>query len=129
MTDHWAIEYLGAPWVSGASGPESYDCWGLVRAVYRDRFGIKLPIVEVKEKIPSAVRHDWRETKTPEDGDGVIMSTGTSPHHVGLFVVTPDGNYVLHSVEGAGVVLQSMSALKIHSWNICGYYTRIGTQR
>ena len=42
---HWTADYLGKPWRNGADGPDAFDCYGLVRAVYRDRYGIEMPVV------------------------------------------------------------------------------------
>ena len=41
---HWTAEYLGKPWRNGAAGPDAFDCYGLVRAVYRDRYGVEYEI-------------------------------------------------------------------------------------
>ena len=39
MTDN----YVGKPFVDGARGPDAYDCWGLVAAIYLEEYGITLP--------------------------------------------------------------------------------------
>lgn len=35
-------DLLGLPFADGGRGPDSYDCWGIVREVYR-RYGVTLP--------------------------------------------------------------------------------------
>lgn len=38
---HWAVKYIGKPWING-----EYDCWGLVRDIYKNELQIELsPIV------------------------------------------------------------------------------------
>lgn len=38
---HWAVKYIGKPWING-----EYDCWGLVREIYKNELQIALsPIV------------------------------------------------------------------------------------
>lgn len=44
MTKNEFINHaIGKPWVNRATGPNSYDCWGLVIASFRDIDGIELP--------------------------------------------------------------------------------------
>ena len=131
---HWASAYLGKPWVNGACGPDAYDCHGLVRAVYRDCFGLVLPVVDVDALQALAVcramrDYDysaWKALSAPEiEFDVVEMSLASAPHHVGVFLEA-DGGGVLTSVEGAGVVFQSLASLKMHGWNIVSCYRRKG---
>ena len=135
MTAHWVMKYLGAPWKAGQSGPDAYDCWGLVRAVYSARYGIQLPIIDVdatsaidarRAMIRSENRTGWDPVDAPADGVVALMSHGKTPHHVGIVVALPGGMRLLHAVEGAGVVLQSIQDVLSHGWKIQGYYARHG---
>ena len=48
---HWAEKYIGKPWVNG-----EYDCWGLVRDVYKNELGVELsPIVTDATNITNAI--------------------------------------------------------------------------
>ena len=58
--------------------------------------------------------------------DVVEMSLASRPHHVGVYLEV-DGGRVLTSVEGAGVVAQSLGSLKLHGWNIVACYRRRST--
>lgn len=129
---HWAESYLGRPWASGAAGPDAYDCHGVVRAVYRDIFGVVLPVVDVDALQPLAVRRAmrdydysaWMPLAAPEsEFDVVEMSHGNRPHHVGVWLEV-DGGGVLTSVQGAGVIFQNMTSLRQHGWNIVACYRR-----
>lgn len=124
---HWTDAYFGKPWAFGATGPEGYDCYGLVRAVYRDILGIDLPVIAV-DHAPLAIRHairngqsGWSPTRNGgvQDFDVVMLSHGKHPHHVGLWG-GPDR--VLHSVEGAGVIRQELTGLRMNGWHILGFY-------
>lgn len=126
---HWVTDYLGKPWASGESGPDAYDCYGLVRAVYRDRFGIDMPLVSADAtKLLSCLHvaknyadyQKWEEVDAPQEGDVLLMGCARHPHHIGVMVE----DRILHSVEGAGVLLQPMDSVKAHGWNILKIYRR-----
>lgn len=130
--NHWAEAYLGKPWESGASGPQAYDCYGVVRAVYRDRLDIGLPVVTVDAQsarsVVRAVRDydhtDWEEIEVPgRDFDVCEMTLAHSPHHVGVYLAI-DGGGVLTALEGIGVVFQPLASLARHGWTITNSYRR-----
>lgn len=127
----WILSYLGKPWAPGGLGPDAYDCWGLVRAVYRERLGIELPVVDVESLSPLATRRalaqhpermHWRVLVEPEPYAVALMSYGSRPHHVGIWT----GEGVLHAVEGAGVLHQSLASLAVHRWRLLELYARDG---
>lgn len=125
----WIARYVGAPWRAGASGPHEYDCWGLVRAVYRERLGIELPAIEAdalsvrscaQAFSGAAERARWREIAAPRELCAVLLGRGTHAVHVGLWCE----GAVLHAVRGAGVVHQVPASLRAHGWRILGYFER-----
>ena len=130
---HWAEKYyIGRDWANGACGPDAFDCYGVVRAVYRYRAGVNLPVIDVDAFRPIAVRkamHDfdysgWELIDAPErELDIVEMSLASRPHHVGVYLET-DGGGVLTSTEGAGVIFQTLGSLKRNGWNIVACYRR-----
>lgn len=131
MSSAWVMDYLGKPWINGASGPDAFDCWGLVRHIYRERLDIDLPAVDVDAHRPLAVRHafaegakahGWEEVEAcPEaDFDVVLMGQAKHPHHVGLAVA----GGILHSVEGIGVIYQDTASLRRHGWRLLAAYRR-----
>lgn len=127
--DVFLYAHLGQPWQSGASGPDVFDCWGLVRAWYREVRGIDLPVVDVDALQPLAVRHafadgarSWKQVDAPADGDAVLMSKASQPSHVGVWM----NGAVLHCTEASGVVYQRPLSLRLVGWNVLGYYRRAG---
>lgn len=123
---HWANNLIGKPWVSGAQGPDAFDCWGLVRFCLRNHFGIEVP--ELVADVPAAARAaGWRSVdgRVPLNGDVVLMWDGVGQRHVGLVLVGALGvPSVLHAVEGVGVGLDPMRHLPalqyrdITSWRL-----------
>ena len=150
METHWAYGYIGKPWVLGTSGPDSYDCWGLVRAVLAEHFAINVPPIIVPE-VPAAEgetqsRHAsglavvraamehfqhhpelarWQQVDRPRHGDGVQMSAARNPWHVGLWLEA-DGGGVLHCLEGAGVIFTQPVALNVAGWRRLSYWRFVG---
>ena len=121
--------YLGKPWVNGAQGPHEFDCWGLVRYIYKTEKNIDIPFCNVDALKPLEVRHafkesneyqNWKEVADQQDFDVVLLSQASRPHHVGIWFQ----GRLLHSIEGAGVVWQAVNSLKLHGWNILTTYRR-----
>lgn len=82
----YALAQLGKPCQWGATGPDAYDCYGLIYAAYRSA-GITVPrttsgMWDLTPHIPEA---------QAEPGDIVFFSTGPGtgpgrPGHVGLVI-------------------------------------------
>jgi cell wall-associated NlpC family hydrolase len=122
------LDYLGKPWENGASGPDSFDCWGLVRSVYLDH-GITLPVVDVDAHRSLNVRHafnadlvKWNRLEHAENLCAVLMSKGKQPDHVGVWLHT-EGGGVLHSIQGAGVVYNGIRSLGMMGYKVLGFYS------
>jgi hypothetical protein len=118
--NHWATDLIGLPYTDGANGealdgPNSYNCWGLVRCVFRREKGIELPLVHVdpiepdfiaNKKAMKAVfeRSGWRPVreKAPQEFDICLMSN-VHGRHVGVATYANMAMQLLHSIEGEGV--------------------------
>lgn len=129
---HWAAAYLGRPWRLGADGPETYDCWGLVRAVYRARCGVEIPAAGFASEEPRALIagiaaypawNEWRPVEgRPDELDAVVMAQGRHPVHVGLWVAAGAAMAVLHTTRAGGVVVQDKPSLSATGFRIVGTY-------
>jgi hypothetical protein len=123
---HWAIQYIGTPWQSGATGPDAYDCWGFFRQVQQQHYQITVfPVIDVdanriREVITafndSGAYADWIQVEQPLDGDAVLMAHAQAVSHIGVWVETPGLSGVLHCVVGLGVVFSSLSSLQAAGW-------------
>lgn len=112
---------IGKPWVSGAAGPDAFDCWGLLQHVFKIRRCVKLdPFEGLEQTGPAGVRHKTKEEETsgrwaliiyPVHFCVVAMSRGRHIEHVGLWLDEAGGG-ILHSYKGAGVVFQSMVTIR-----------------
>ena len=127
---HWTVAYLGRPWVSGAAGPDAFDCWGLVRAVYRDRLGIEIPRVDCDGEDLRAVLslfcesrefESWVEVDNPRDLDACLMTQHANPSHVGVYLDADYGR-VLHAAKGVGVTAVDLMTLRDNGFKVVRWY-------
>ena len=112
----WANKYLDIPFVERGRGRDGVDCWGLVRLVLHERFGVDVESYDDEYKstcenerladIVERERGTWWSV-TPDDvrcGDVVLLAITGYPCHVGI--VVGDG-VMLNAREGIGVALES----------------------
>ena len=127
---HFANKYIGRPWVAGAQGPDSFDCWGFVRYVLKYEYGHDVPQVNVNAECLRDVLHAFRTdlafqafkaVEKPQDGDVVLMRQSKNPVHAGLWLDV-DGGGVLHCVRDSGVVFQNVRSLNMCGWYLNSYY-------
>ena len=89
----YAKQFLGRPYVYGASGPNSFDCSGLTSYVYKNAAGINIGRTTY-DQIKSGLEVS-RSNLQP--GDLVF----TSANHVGIYV---GDNKIIHSPQTGDVV-------------------------
>ena len=128
-TLHWATAYIGRPWRVGAAGPDAFDCWGLVRAVYRERTGTELPpagftsedlLTVMRDFRDHPERRRWRLVDAPAELDALLMAQARQPVHVGLWM-DAGGGRVLHATH-QGVCAHDRHSLATLGYQIVGVY-------
>ena len=115
------IDLIGKPYEPGGQGPEAFDCWGLVRFVYKHLFKRELKDFShiysrdlkacSNEFEAAAISPDWIQIDQPQHGCVVAMSRSKVLHHVGVWLDI-DGGLCLHALDGQSVVAQSLNRLK-----------------
>ncbi len=104
----WWARYIGVPFEDGGRGPASFDCWGLVRAVYAEILRVDLPsygeisardLARVARAMRDEEDESWVQVSDPREFDVVKMRSGRGGAvvHVGVMV---DSSRLLH-VEAA----------------------------
>lgn len=100
-------DWIGKQYQHNGRGPELFDCWGLLRAVYKARTGITLPQWQIVNPAPQNVTRlitahrdagHAIEVAVPQDMDIVMLVRRTLCFHCGLFIA----GGVLHCSKVAG---------------------------
>jgi len=97
----WCGPYIGLPFADhGRDRATGLDCWGLVRLVYAEVFGLALPSysadytdahdqASVSAAVAQGLQDGWQQVYKPSAGDLLILRIAGRPWHCGM-VVTPE---------------------------------------
>lgn len=127
------LKYINLKWESGATGPDKFDCQGLVVDIQKNIYNKTMPNVKVNaDSLLSVVKaisknkvwDRFKKIDKCEDGCIVKMFTAQEPNHIGVYI-NIDGGGVIHSLTNVGVVWDKMFVLKktyaqIEYWRFIG---------
>lgn len=106
---HWAAKYIGKPYQLAAEGPQAYDCWGLARAIFKERLGLEMPQIAVRETTNSnamttiAKQQKWGPVQdAPNCCDALVMRSALG-HHIAVAIATSKGIRFIHADTLTGV--------------------------
>lgn len=116
----WVDAWVGLPYADCGRGPDRYDCWGLVQAVYRDVFDVALPGydddyassvagAEIQTLIDRESRV-WQRIADQADirlGDVVIFRILGQRMHCGIAL---DTEQFLHVLQGCEAVVERLTS-------------------
>lgn len=113
----WYEKYIGTPWASPANPPKTFNCGDLARYVYKNELGLDTAEIHigchnfkshVREVESYFDRAGFIQVQEKEPFDIVRMYLGKRACHIGIYT----GKGVLHSLEGTGVIHESIFDLK-----------------
>jgi cell wall-associated NlpC family hydrolase len=126
----WVKNYIGIPFRSNGRTPEGCDCYGLVRLVLKEVYGVTLP--ELSGDYEDAL--NIRETRSlfaenrpvllagrreePEEGCLAVITERGHPCHLGIYA--GDG-LLLHTLAKTGSVAQRITHPDL-TGRVEGYY-------
>jgi len=109
----YALAQVGKPYVFGATGPDAFDCSGLVQAAWA-RAGVQLPRVTTDQVHAGAAVPNLAAM---EPGDLIFIpgsdGTRTAPGHVGMYIGAAGGRQYLVQAPHTGTVVQ---VTPVSSW-------------
>lgn len=117
---------IGIPFQFGGRGPDTFDCYGLIMHLYREKHGIELPdyASPTDQAMISAVFGSqlplWQKCPAGE-GAVALIRLGRLVSHCGYML---DDNHMLHTSQAAaGVSLQ-----RLDHWRhrLIGCYRYVG---
>lgn len=126
----WVRQYIGIPFITGGRTHQGCDCYGLFRLIYAEQNNMLLPDLHdlyqnaldtdvtspiIRRYLPLLTGH---RKENPQEKDAVLMLVKGHPTHIAMFV---GDNYILHTTEKTGSVLQRLSDPEIQG-RIEGYY-------
>ena len=126
----WVKKYIGIPFVSNGRTEKGCDCYGLVRLVLRNEYGITLPELSddysnacsIQETAELFEKHlpviAARKIQEPEEGAIVIITEQGRLCHVGMFA---GEGFILHTGAKTDCVCQRASHPGLRG-RIEGYY-------
>ena len=112
--DYWFERYINIPWKLGGRDISGLDCWGLVRLVYQEQLGRKLPSfvddphaldLTVSGRAKAFKAHLPEFYRVPEGApfDIATMKIGGTLWHVGILVSLPYTVLHIEDEEGSKV--------------------------
>lgn len=128
----WAADYIGLPFKEHGRDRSGLDCWGLVRLVYDERYGIQLPsLVERYDNtlarnalqlgaVVADVAQDWVPVPAGQEreGDVIVLRYNRHPMHVGLVL---DKGMMLHVEHGIDTTFCCYDSLRYRR-SVTGFY-------
>jgi len=127
--EHWSLKYREAKWT------DQTDCLHWFRKISEEQFGRTVPecnAIDYQHHLRSTIKvmrgniaemFGYEETNTPSEGDAVFLSQGKLEHHIGMVIFLRKKLYVLHVLDGAGMVVSDLMDLAMNGWKILSYWT------
>jgi hypothetical protein len=122
---HWASKYLGKPYIKGQQ-----DCWTVFCDIQNNTFDKNVgqlmfgdidSLAARKQFLNNPLRQRFKQVTLPVEGCAVFMSKGKYTSHIGTYIAKGQGR-VIHAVEQSGTIIQTLTELKNHGWNVVGFY-------
>lgn len=131
MLPTWINKYVGLPYEVLGRGATGYDCWGLVKHVYRTELNKELDDFEGRyqdqfdsDGIEAIFRDEkgrWEKVERPFPFDVVMFNVFGRPVHVGVMVYR---DYFVHSPDGDFSRIERIASPQWHR-RIEGFYRHV----
>ena len=119
----WLNKYIGIPYKFGGRDSDGVDCYGLVKMIYKDKYGVELMdwafdtlnYKDINSKITSQlISGDFEYLDEPEEACFAVCSRSRASHHIGLYF----GGGIIHCSDGLGTIYQVRSDFERNFVNV-----------
>lgn len=111
-------KYIGIPFEHNGRSKDGYDCWGLVKELYLNKYNEVLPDF-VYDKASEdtvglffaeelGVKCVWKEVE-PREGTIVVFAIGGIIRHAGFMI---NNHEFIHTIQGTLTVIESIKNLR-----------------
>lgn len=129
----WVGDYIGLPFKEHGRDKSGLDCWGLVRLIYAQQFGIMLPslverydstlprnALQLGALVTDIAKTDWIQIPQGQEreGDVIVLRYNRHPMHVGVVV---DKGYMIHVEQGTDAAICCYDSLRFRR-SVTGLY-------
>jgi cell wall-associated NlpC family hydrolase len=110
----WVKQYVGLPFAEHGRDHHGVDCWGLLRLIYQEQFGVALPSYDEDYRTTTDAHEIGalvqREARPPFEavpltqarvGDVVILRVRNLPMHCGLVLTPPAFLHIERRINAA----------------------------
>lgn len=108
-------QYIGVPFKESGGDLDGWNCWGLLEYLYKDQFGITLPLWS-----GDMHRHEsiWVSVLNPKRGDGILFRIKGEPTHVAVALSI---NEMIHVFDQVDTCIENFRTSKWIS-RLIGFY-------
>lgn len=115
-------DYVGVPFAEKGRDIEAgVDCWGLVSHIWREHYGIDVPLYTEKyddlsqnnrlqKAISEGIDQNWKKIEDEADyqhGDGIVFRLWGNPTHIGMLIDA--GKRFIHIMEGIDATVSELT--------------------
>ena len=121
----WWKKYERALFEEKARGPNKFDCWGLVRAIYENDHPDKIILPsydecymtttqpddkkKISETIAQQKQSHWIEVTKPKEFDVVLLKINNFPMHVGIVIRK---GVMIHCTQGINTAIEKYDSMR-----------------
>lgn len=116
----WAAPYVGIPYLDKGRDHAGIDCWGIVRLVLAEQFGVVLPSYDglyadgddwaaIGAAVRAGLTDGWDPVTATHAGDLAILKIAKRPWHCAVMI---GPLHFLHANPGDSVVVDRLDSAR-----------------
>lgn len=130
----WWNKYESAQFKVKGRGPDEFDCWGLVKEIYKNDHPEKIILpsyiecyetttlkddkIKISDTILQEQQIKWCKVDKPQPFDVVVLKIAGFPMHVGIVIRK---GVMIHCTQGINVAIEKYTSMR---WDnkVMGFY-------